>query len=309
MSYIKRPDGIIDAVLDTDTFNEVDDQFALSLLLGLGDRIRLKSIYAAPFHDSAGVFFNTKSDSASDGMEKSYQEIIRLLDLSDRNDMRTCVYRGADRFMASESTPVESDAAYDLIESAMEYSPDDPLYVIGIAAPTNIASALLLRPEIASRIVVIWLGGNTLDWPTCREFNLSQDLNASRVLFGKAEKLVQVPCMGMASSFSVSEAEICSHIKGKNKLCDYLAEIVLDEMDRYSGIISKSRILWDVTACAWLLGESFAMDRLEKRPVPGTENYEYPGRSMDMNYVFYINRDLLLNELIGRLTFENAKSR
>ena len=72
---LERPSGPVDVVLDTDTFNEVDDQFALSYLVKMADRLRLQAIYAAPF-------FNEKSTGPEDGMEKSYREILTLLGLA-----------------------------------------------------------------------------------------------------------------------------------------------------------------------------------------------------------------------------------
>jgi hypothetical protein len=61
------------AVLDTDTFNEIDDQFAVVYALLSPSEIRLEALYAAPFH-------NARSTGPSDGMVKSYEEIRRLLD-------------------------------------------------------------------------------------------------------------------------------------------------------------------------------------------------------------------------------------
>ena len=54
----------MDVVLDTDTYNEIDDQYALSYLVKSGDKLHLKAVYAAPF-------FNEKSTGPEDGMEKS----------------------------------------------------------------------------------------------------------------------------------------------------------------------------------------------------------------------------------------------
>ena len=36
LNRLKRPEGKIDVVLDTDTYNEIDDQFALASLLKSG---------------------------------------------------------------------------------------------------------------------------------------------------------------------------------------------------------------------------------------------------------------------------------
>jgi hypothetical protein len=59
-------------VLDTDTYNEIDDQFAVVYSLLAPERLKVEAIYAAPFT-------NDRSTGPGDGMEKSYTEILRLL--------------------------------------------------------------------------------------------------------------------------------------------------------------------------------------------------------------------------------------
>src|SRR6185436_18005112 len=66
-----RP-GKLRAVLDTDTYNEIDDQFALVQAMLSPERISLEAIYAAPFH-------NARSTGPGHGMELSYGEILELL--------------------------------------------------------------------------------------------------------------------------------------------------------------------------------------------------------------------------------------
>ena len=68
------PAGPVDVALDTDTYNEIDDQFALSYLLLNKDRLTTTALYAAPFH-------NENSSGPEDGMLKSYDEIHKLLGL------------------------------------------------------------------------------------------------------------------------------------------------------------------------------------------------------------------------------------
>lgn len=46
---LQCPEHPVDVVLDTDTYNEVDDQFALAYLLRNQDRLRTQAVYAAPF--------------------------------------------------------------------------------------------------------------------------------------------------------------------------------------------------------------------------------------------------------------------
>ena len=65
-------DGTVDMVLDTDTYNEIEDQFALVYTLLSPERLTVKAI-TAPFH-------NDRSQGPEEGMEKSYDEISRLLE-------------------------------------------------------------------------------------------------------------------------------------------------------------------------------------------------------------------------------------
>ena len=58
------PSRKVDAVLDTDTFNEIDDQFALSFAMLAHESLNMKAVTAAPF-------FQRRSSSPADGMEKS----------------------------------------------------------------------------------------------------------------------------------------------------------------------------------------------------------------------------------------------
>jgi len=58
-------------VLDTDTYNEIDDQFALVYAL-ISPELDVQAVYAAPFH-------NSRSSGPGDGMKKSYEEILRIL--------------------------------------------------------------------------------------------------------------------------------------------------------------------------------------------------------------------------------------
>lgn len=83
----KRP---IAMVLDTDTYNEVDDQFALAYAL-LEGSFDVQAVYAAPFH-------NSRSEGPEDGMERSYKEIHKLLDLMDL-PKRPAVLRGSKQYM------------------------------------------------------------------------------------------------------------------------------------------------------------------------------------------------------------------
>ena len=182
-------EGKLNIFLDTDTYNEIDDQFAILYTMLSPERLCLKGI-------SAALFFNDRSASPADGMEKSYREILKIMDFLGK-DPEGFVFRGCTEPLADEEVPRESLACDAIIAEAMKASETDPLYVVGIGACTNIASAILKAPEIIRRITVVWLGGNTFDWPDNKEFNLSQDSLAGKVLFDCGVPMIQIPAFGV----------------------------------------------------------------------------------------------------------------
>jgi len=295
LQRLTRPEGAVDAVLDTDTYNEIDDRYAIAYLVRSADRIHLQAVYAAPF-------LNEKCTGPKNGMELSYEEILRLFSLMGREDLNPLVIRGSEEYLPSEQQPVLSPAARDLAERAMHYTPEHPLYVIAIAAITNIASAILIQPEIIDRIVVIWLGGNAIHWPNNREFNLYQDIAAARVVFGCGAALVQLPCMGVVSAFRTSGPELEAHLRGKNRLCDYLIDVTEEQVTRKHGLATWSKPIWDVTAVGWLTG-SFMQDVLIHSPIPEYDDrYSFDATRYLIRYVYEIDRDALFGDLFEKLT-------
>lgn len=297
---LKVPRKKADVVLDTDAYNEIDDQFAIAYLMKSQEKLNPVAIYAAPF-------LNHKVLTPEEGMTKSYDEIKKVLDLSGCSDKKRVVYRGASKFLADESTPADAEAVRDLVRRAMEYTTENPLYVVGIAALTNIASALLTEPAIASRITVVWLGGNARHSDHNREFNIMQDPAAARVVFNSGVPLIQVPCLDVAEHFAISRPELEYWLRGKNVLCEYLTEITIREMETWAAELPWTKTIWDVTAVAWLLNEEgrFMEERLETSPVLEADlSYtSAPGRH-DIKYVYRIRRDELMKDLIGKLVEE-----
>lgn len=292
---LKRPEGRIDVVLDTDTYNEVDDQYALAYLLQSGDRLNLKAIYAAPFD-------NHHSQGPSDGMERSYEEVQKVLKLLKRTEYCDCVYKGAGSFLRDETEPVDSEAVRHMIQLAMEHSLDNPLYVIGIAACTNIASALLLKPEIKERMFVVWLGGLGMDWHDNFSFNAKQDVAAARVLLDSGVPLVLLPGRGVVDHFSTTKPELEYWLKGKNEFCDYIIGKTGREAELVSGETCWSRPISDVTAVAWLLDSDFMLDRLEPSPIMEYDHhYSMDKRRHYIRYVYSINRDRLMKDMFDKL--------
>lgn len=291
---LTTPKGKIDVVLDTDAYNEIDDQFAISYMIRNTHKFNIKGICAAPF-------LNEKSVSAADGMHKSYDEILKLLTLADNEEIKNSVFIGSENYLLNETTPVESEAAEFIAKLAERYSPEKPLYIVAIGAITNVASAILKNPQMRENCVLIWLGGHATHMPfAASEFNMVQDIAAARVVFDCGIPLVQLPCMGVVDRFATSKYELEHWLKGKNALCDYLCENTIQAAESYAAGKPWTRVIWDVTAVAWLLNEDskFMQDRLVPSPIPEYDkHYAVNENRHFIKYVYRINRDALFEDL------------
>lgn len=331
---LAAPKGRIRMVLDTDTYNEVDDQFALAYALMSPERLDIEAVYAAPF---SGAFFANllKTDEVtvpmtfdlSEGLEQSYQEILKIfgmLKLSPEGK----AFRGSTQYMTDTQTPVDSDAARDLVRRAM--SSDELLYVVAIGEPTNIASAILMEPEIIKKIVVVWLGGHPLYWPHAVEFNLGQDPIASQLLFDCGVPLMLFPCMTVASNLTTTAPELEAHLKGKSKIGTYLSDTVVSQLspkeahnfltmirltylqgmdDQEStdepqdfGSMAPSRIIWDISTIGYLINPLWCPSTLVPAPVLTNElKWEQAPNRHLMRVCNFVYRDGIFGDMFEKL--------
>lgn len=343
------PPGKIRLVIDSDAKNEVDDQFAIAWALKSKDRFSVEAVYAAPFsHDCFDQFnedsqtvavansVNGHSENPEDGMEQSYQEILKIFSmLGESPDHK--VFRGSREYLKG-LTPVESEAARDLVQRAM--GSDETLYVAAIAAATNIASAILMEPRIVEKIVVVWLGGHALSFEHGIEFNLIQDVAAAQVLFDSGVPLIWIPCMNVASLLSVSDKELCAHLLGKCEIGSYLSNIVLEAFrdpqtdiammnlirgsslrgnhDQSEAYLSQfptkdvawSRIIWDISTVAALKNPNWVPSRLIPSPVL-TEDFKWvapaEGRHL-IRAATYCHRNMIFGDMFTSLTSGEVSS-
>lgn len=296
LKNLEDPIGRIDVILDTDAFNEIDDQYAISLMLRSPEKFNVKAITAAPF-------FNEKATSPADGMEKSYNEVVKLLNIAERNDLKDRVYKGSNGYLKDEKTYVPSAAADIMIKTAEDHSPEDPLYIIGIGAITNIASALIKKPSIAENVVVAWLGGNAVYSDENYEFNIRQDVAAARVVFNSACPLILFPCRGVTDVVRTTGADLKYWLGGKNALCDYLVGYTLEQGNKDAKTKVWGRVIWDIVTVCWFLNGGAYESKLIKAPVP---EYDHKwsasaGERKTIRCITHIDADAVFYELYSGL--------
>ena len=253
-------------------------------------------------------------DGPATGMEKSYDEILLVYELLEK-DVEGKAFRGADRYLTSYDDPVTSPAVEDLIQRAKEYK-DEPLYVAAIGCVTNVASALLLEPDIVKNIVVLW----TAAYPTSvrvpnSSFNLDQDILSAQLLFDSGVPHVYLPGYHVGAQLTLSLPDMEAWIRDKGKLGAYLYKEYTNHVWYKLRHISDSpdlrghgTVIWDLINIAWLMNPSWVPTELLRAPRFGDDTYWHhdPDNRHWMREAYAIDRDAIFLDLIQK--FENAPS-
>ena len=347
------PRGRPRVVIDTDTANEIDDQFALAWALLSAEQLELVAVYAAPFsfehrrremlgarrardaplsatpqdaellrqHASRLAHFERRGwdietvdlpvfGPPAVGMERSYQEILKVFDklgLTGAGQTDGRVFRGSRGYLQSLDKPLHSEAVDHLIRVARASPLDGPLYVVAIGCVTNIASALLLAPDIAERIVVVWTAGYPSSAPhTNFAFNLEQDMLASQWLFDSGVPLVYLPGYHVGAQLRLSLPEMERYVQGKGAIGDYLHHLFThNPLWDFVGIDSfyaHSWVIWDVINIAWLIEPAWVASELVRTPVLAADRRWHPRAGGHlMREAHAVSRDAIFADFFRKL--------
>lgn len=250
-------------IINTDTKCEADDQYAIVHAV-LTPRFKIKGII--------GAHFGTRRETT---MEESYAEIRHVLSLMGLQDQFE-VYKGAPVKIPDTSTPVPSEGAEIIIREAMKED-EPPLYVIFLGPLTDLASAYLMEPAIAGRLTAIWIGGGAYPEGS-REFNLSNDIDATNVVFQSPIPLWQVP-KNVYDMVRVSLAELAVRVRPQGEIGKYLYEqLIQHNMDHgHQAHWPKGEM--------WVLGDSPAVALLLDEHMFEYDNVAAPRIDSQMRYV------------------------
>lgn len=279
-------------IVHTDCKNEADDQYAVAHHL-MTPRFDIKGLVA-------GHFWKNPQEYGELGTAKaSYDEIIKVMELMGVKD-RYPVRLGAPRGLENEHTPIDSEGVRLIIEEAM-CEDDRPLYIACQGAVTDVASALLIKPEIAERMTVIWIGGG--DYPKGGfEFNLMMDIHAVNVIFSSKVPVWQVP-MSLYKVMAVSLAEL----QLKVRPCGEIGRYLFEQMTAFNQYAAKYNMAWPHGEI-WGLGDqgtiAVLMEELEK---VSYDLVPAPRIAEDMTYIHeQDNREIrVYHYLDARLTLED----
>ena len=292
------PKGRLRLVIDTDAANEIDDQFALAHALLSPGRLTIEAVTAAPFsfahlkpdlvrtrdilaeggphapEDAAlvarfrGWVERMQAEGVApedlafagpqEGMELSHAEIGRVFSACNVEPAGR-IHEGAGGWLTGLDAPIDSPAARAIIDLARTATADDPLHVACLGAVTNIASALMMAPDIAETIVVVWTAGFPTADPTPNRWalNLVEDPVASRFLFDCGVKLVYLPGFFIGAQLRLSLPEIEAFVEPHGAIGTLLAGLFRNNPLHAQRFVRDTAhltsVIWDIIVTAWLV--------------------------------------------------------
>lgn len=278
----------INIILDTDTYNECDDQFALSYLIKSKDLFNIEAITVAPYS-------HTKRDvKVRDGQELSYNEILKICNWLNF-DTDNKVFKGSMDYIQN-GYDEKNDAVNKIIEIALK---NNKTYILGIGAITNIALAIKKEPKIVNKIEIIWLGGNELGYEDNLEYNFRQDVEAVKIVFESKVKLTILPCRNIVSELRIDINTLKKYLENKSELCNYLIERFYN--DGYHGI-HESRVIWDIAVIAYMINKNwFETKQLSCPNIRKDTSYEVTDNRHNITFVTKLVRNKIYEDLFNKL--------
>ncbi len=306
------PRGRPRVVIDTDAANEIDDQFALAWALLSPERLRLEAIHAAPFSFAhrraahAGLPDGLPSFAPPGvGMQRSFDEIRRVVAACGVPAPAMC--RGTPGYLEGQQEPPRSAAVDDLVQRALAGSDDDPLVVLALGCPTNIACALLLEPAIRERIVVVWTSGYPSHAPHINHsFNLEQDLAATRVLLDSGVPLVYLPGFHVGAQLRLSLPEVERWVQPCGAIGALLHDLYThNPLWPLHGVVdffAHSWVMWDLICVAWLFDPDWVPSAVVPTPrLDGGKRWVRDAARHPMREGYAAKRDAIFRDFFSTL--------
>jgi purine nucleosidase len=313
------PDSLVKprmrVIIDNDFGGDPDGLFELVHHL-LSPSVEIRAIIGS--HLRPGDGFDRSKETATHAKQK-IEEVLGIMNLSSKYP----VYQGSNDPLENDSLPQQSEAAKAIIKEAMRDDTKLPLYVVCGAGLTDLASAYLLEPKIASRLTLIWIGGpeyTDLAPPppgyTSLEYNLGIDIKAGQVIFNKSAIPVwQVPRSSYRQVI-MPYSSLLLKVKTQGKIGEYLTaalERVMKMGVKYNFNLGEIYIVGDSPlVLLTALQSSFEPDpsssKYVLRPSPLINSqglYEVNNSGRNIRVYTQLDVHLLLDDFYSKLVLFN----
>jgi inosine-uridine nucleoside N-ribohydrolase len=233
--------------LDADTGNEMDDLYAIARLVK-EPGLKIAGLSSAHFNNPDLLVFekwNAYDTKGLNTVHESQRLNEQILKSMGRTDIPFPL--GADRQIGRAwggRDPRDSPAARSIIETVRSLPEGQKLDIITIGAVTNVASALIIAPEIISKIRCFTLGASYKPesgvWNK-NEFNVRNDLNAFDYLLDCEGLDLTIMPLEAAFPLQFDRDETYKKLNEKTGI-----QFILKERWIVHNPESKTRVMWDL---------------------------------------------------------------
>ncbi len=272
-------------ILDTDLYNEIDDQIALAYVLKSKDALNLEAVTIAPFTKGE---YNTKTS-----IDKSYEVAKKIFKMCNEQN-NEIIFKGATEYFTNDSNQT-NEAVNKIIQIAKK---NDKTYILSIGCITNIALAIKREPSIINKIEVIWLGTNFLFMKN-NDFNFRQDVEAVRYVLDSKVNITIIPTYPVSYGLMISKYELESRIKNANELCNYFCEIFTDDY----GTKQVRRVIWDISTVAYMINrEWFETMEISCPRIKEDTSFKLTKFRHKIKFVQRLNSNEIYDDLFSKIT-------
>ena len=243
LDYKDTVEPRIRVIIDNDFGGDPDGLFQLAHHI-LSPSVEIKGIIGSKNYE--GGFYG--SPCTATYACTRVKELLSVMQL----EGKFSVYEGGGFGLTDIKTPIISEGSKAIVKEAMREDTKMPLYVVCGAGLTNIASAYLMEPRIAKKIILVWIGGG--EYPELTktphaennpEYNLGIDIKACQVIFNISDiPIWQVPRDTYRQAL-YSYSELISKIKPSGIVGKFLVEKIEDVMKKSKGSLGEAYILGD----------------------------------------------------------------
>lgn len=186
----------------------------------------------------------------------------------------------------------ETVSACDFIISSVEKYPNN-LTLINIASATNLAQALIKRPDIAGKINQVIMMGGAVNVPgnetDFAEFNFYQDPEAVKIVFEKIKNIYLVPLD--VTGKCLIEKENLTEFNSERKVGQFVIKLINNWYNIFGDPKNRFFELYDPLAVSAILGDflEFSEEKLDIETIGNKKGGLIKGDGREIFYASKVN--------------------
>lgn len=313
VKYSETIKSRVRVIIDNDFGGDPDGLFQLAHHI-LSPSVEIRAIIGSQHYN--GGFYGSPGNANYACTQVN--ELLNIMQLTGKLP----VYEGANSGLTNTKTPIESKGARAIVNEAMREDTKMPLYVVCGAGLTDVASAYLMEPKIADRIILVWIGGSeytglAIAPPKAKklEYNMGIDIKAAQVIFNNSKiPIWQIPRDAYRLAL-FSYSELVYKVKSNGVVGGFLMGKLDNLMKRAKRTLGEAYVLGDsplvlLTALqsSWEIDPSSSKYVLKSAPIINDAGlYEEKNDGRKIRVYRNLDTRLMFDDFVAKLALSSTK--